>query len=168
MKSLVTTIVGIAGMAAGWMLAAMVVIGLAGAFSVNDRDGGIAMAAFFAVGPAVGLICLVIGIWFALRWFDRGGLAPLMAHVLLAVLSLTILAAATAAAFWLNRPRLASNGLPPVLKHPQGDVVFKVELGATPDEAEGFGNWQAATPVQGDTTSVEDYKIRNRSARVSD
>lgn len=50
---------GLLGLFAGWFGLAMAVIGLAG----PDRDGGIAMAAFFQIGPIGGLAGLGLGLW---------------------------------------------------------------------------------------------------------
>src|SRR3984957_12538823 len=49
---------GLLGMLAGWFALAMLVISLAG----PDRDGGIAMGAFFDIGPFGGLVGFVIGV----------------------------------------------------------------------------------------------------------
>jgi hypothetical protein len=50
---------GVLGMLAGWVALASLVISLAG----QDRDGGIAMGAFFQIGPIGGLVGFVIGVW---------------------------------------------------------------------------------------------------------
>jgi hypothetical protein len=50
---------GLLGMLAGWFGLAFLVVSLAG----HDRDGGIAMGAFFNIGPFGGLVGLVTGIW---------------------------------------------------------------------------------------------------------
>jgi hypothetical protein len=49
---------GVIGLLAGWFGLAALVIGLAG----PDRDGGVAMGAFFNIGPIGGLVGLVAGV----------------------------------------------------------------------------------------------------------
>jgi hypothetical protein len=50
---------GVVGMLAGWFGLAMLVISFAG----FDRDGGIAMGAFFEIGPIGGLVGFAAGVW---------------------------------------------------------------------------------------------------------
>lgn len=50
---------GVLGLLAGWSGLAVLVIGLTG----PDRDGGIAMGAFFNIGPIGGFIGFVAGVW---------------------------------------------------------------------------------------------------------
>src|SRR3977135_3748427 len=50
---------GVVGMLAGWFGLAFLVIALAG----PDRDGGVAMGAFFNIGPFGGLIGFGVGVW---------------------------------------------------------------------------------------------------------
>ena len=54
---------GLLGMLAGWFALAFLVISLAG----PDRDGGIAMGAFFQIGPLGGLVGFVIGVWLFIK-----------------------------------------------------------------------------------------------------
>ena len=54
---------GLLGMLAGWFALASLVISLSG----PDRDGGIAMGAFFLIGPIGGLVGFVIGVWLFIR-----------------------------------------------------------------------------------------------------
>jgi hypothetical protein len=58
MRIIVGFISGVLGMLAGWFGLAMLVVALAG----PDRDGGIAMGAFFNIGPIGGLVGFVAGI----------------------------------------------------------------------------------------------------------
>lgn len=55
---------GLLGALAGWSGLAALVIALAG----PDRDGGIAMGAFFDVGPIGGVVGLIAGIWLFVRF----------------------------------------------------------------------------------------------------
>lgn len=52
------------GALAGWFALAALVIALAG----PDRDGGIAMGAFFVIGPIGGVVGLIAGIWLFVRF----------------------------------------------------------------------------------------------------
>ena len=58
MRILIGLLSGILGMLAGWFALAILVIAVSG----PDRDGGIAMGAFFGIGPIGGLIGFVAGI----------------------------------------------------------------------------------------------------------
>jgi hypothetical protein len=49
---------GVIGLLAGWFGLAALVIGLAG----PDRDGGVAMGAFFNIGPIGGLVGFAAGV----------------------------------------------------------------------------------------------------------
>lgn len=65
------------GMLAGWSALAALVIMLAG----PDRDGGIAMGAFFNIGPIGGVVGLIAGIWlFARIGLVRNSAAPPVAE----------------------------------------------------------------------------------------
>ena len=55
---------GVVGMLAGWFGLAFLVVALAG----EDRDGGIAMGAFFNIGPLGALIGLGVGVWLFVRF----------------------------------------------------------------------------------------------------
>src|SRR3954469_9176180 len=55
---------GVVGMLAGWFGLAFLVIALAG----PDRDGGIAMGAFFNIGPLGALIGFAVGIWLFVKF----------------------------------------------------------------------------------------------------
>jgi len=58
MRYIIGFISGILGALAGWFGLAMLVIALAG----EDRDGGIAMGAFFQIGPVGGVIGFILGV----------------------------------------------------------------------------------------------------------
>jgi hypothetical protein len=59
MRFVLGFLAGLLGMLAGWFALAMLVVSLAG----PDRDGGIAMGAFFQIGPIGGLVGFVVGVW---------------------------------------------------------------------------------------------------------
>jgi hypothetical protein len=64
---------GLLGMLAGWFALAILVASLAG----PDRDGGIAMGAFFEIGPVGGVVGFVIGVWlFIKKGIVREGVSP--------------------------------------------------------------------------------------------
>lgn len=121
MKFLAPSIAGILGLAAGWISAVVVLLGLSAVMGVVDRDGGLAMMAFFGIGPIAGLIGLIAGVWLALRRQNQKSIAVLAAHVAVALLIVAGLSAATAGVFWINRSYVASNALPPSL-------IFEIKL----------------------------------------
>jgi MFS family permease len=55
---------GILGMLAGWAGLALLVISLAG----HDQDGGIAMGAFFQIGPIGGVVGFIVGVWLFVKF----------------------------------------------------------------------------------------------------
>ncbi len=55
---------GVLGMLAGWLGLAALVMGLSG----SDRDGGIAMGAFFQIGPIGGLVGFVAGVMMFMKF----------------------------------------------------------------------------------------------------
>jgi len=59
MRYILGLLSGLLGMLAGWFGLAFLVVSLAG----HDQDGGIAMGAFFNIGPIGGLVGLIAGIW---------------------------------------------------------------------------------------------------------
>jgi len=64
---------GFVGMLAGWFGLALLVIALAG----PDRDGGIAMGAFFNIGPLGALVGFGLGVWLFVKFGLVGrGAAP--------------------------------------------------------------------------------------------
>lgn len=67
MRFILGLLSGLIGLLAGWSGLAALVVALAG----PDRDGGIAMGAFFNIGPVGGVIGLIAGVWL----FNRFGVA---------------------------------------------------------------------------------------------
>jgi len=55
---------GLLGMLAGWAGLALLVISLAG----HDQDGGIAMGAFFQIGPIGGIVGFIVGVWLFIKF----------------------------------------------------------------------------------------------------
>ncbi len=66
MRFILGLLSGLVGMLAGWSGLAALVLALSG----PDRDGGLAMGAFFNIGPVGGLAGLIAGIWL----FNRIGI----------------------------------------------------------------------------------------------
>jgi len=80
---------GVVGLLAGWFGLAFLVITLAG----PDRDGGIAMGAFFDIGPLGALIGFGVGVWL----FVKFGLVAQRAPVAIAPSPEPVIASAVAA-----------------------------------------------------------------------
>jgi MFS family permease len=71
---------GVIGMLAGWFGLAALVIALAG----PDRDGGLAMGAFFNIGPIGGLVGFAAGVLlFVKLGIDSEGISPIFAVAVL-------------------------------------------------------------------------------------
>ena len=63
MRFIIGFLSGVLGMLAGWAGLAFLVVSLAG----PDRDGGIAMGAFFQIGPIGGVIGFIVGVWLFIK-----------------------------------------------------------------------------------------------------
>jgi hypothetical protein len=73
---------GVIGMLAGWFGLAALVIALAG----PDRDGGVAMGAFFNIGPIGGLVGLATGVLlFVKKGIGSKGTSPTFAVAILVI-----------------------------------------------------------------------------------
>jgi hypothetical protein len=87
---------GLIGMLAGWSGLAALVVALSG----PDRDGGVAMGAFFNIGPIGGLAGFIAGIWL----FNRIGVvrdgAPAAGARLSYPFAVTILLLVAGLAYW--------------------------------------------------------------------
>jgi hypothetical protein len=66
---------GVVGMLAGWFGLASLVIALAG----PDRDGGVAMGAFFNIGPLGAFVGFAVGVWLFVKFGLVAQGAPLAA-----------------------------------------------------------------------------------------
>jgi hypothetical protein len=64
MRIVLGFLAGLVGMIGGWVGLEALVLAVAG----PDRDGGIAMGAFFQIGPLGGLVGFVAGIWLFIRF----------------------------------------------------------------------------------------------------
>ena len=64
LRIIIGLLAGILGMLAGWAGLAFLVISLAG----HDQDGGIAMGAFFQIGPIGGVIGFILGVWLFIKF----------------------------------------------------------------------------------------------------
>ena len=63
MRFIIGFLSGVLGLLAGWSALAALVVVLAG----PDRDGGIAMGAFFNIGPIGGVAGFVAGVWLFIK-----------------------------------------------------------------------------------------------------
>lgn len=64
MRFVLGSLSALLGLVAGWFALALAVITLAG----PDRDGGIAMGAFFQIGPIGGIVGAIVGVWLFRRF----------------------------------------------------------------------------------------------------
>ncbi len=143
---------GVVGMLAGWFGLAFLVIAMAG----PDRDGGVAMGAFFNIGPVGALIGFGIGVWLFVKFglvARAAAPAPTRISRPFAAVVLTIVAGL---AWWAWYELIRS----PYLTH--GDMTltlqFRLPAGmAVPAEArdvqivldEGGRYWPASLNEQG-------------------
>jgi len=67
MRFIIGFLSGVLGALAGWFALAMLVIGVSG----PDRDGGIAMGAFFNIGPIGGVIGFIAGVLLYVKFGQR-------------------------------------------------------------------------------------------------
>ena len=74
MRFIIGFLSGVLGLLAGWSGLAAIVVGLGG----PDRDGGLAMGAFFNIGPIGGLVGFVAGILLFIKigMVSQGASAP--------------------------------------------------------------------------------------------
>ena len=63
MRFIIGFLSGVLGMLAGWAGLAFLVVSLAG----PDREGGIAMGAFFQIGPIGGVVGFFVGVWLFIK-----------------------------------------------------------------------------------------------------
>ena len=144
------------GMLAGWSGLAALVIALAG----PDRDGGIAMGAFFNIGPIGGVAGLIAGIWLFMRFglvrnaapspaADSSDAAPRPATRLSLPFAIPVLLISAGLAWWgwyefIRSPNL-SHGfmtldiefrLPAGMALPDSEEDVRIEV----EEAQGYAN----------------------------
>jgi hypothetical protein len=179
------------GMLAGWAGLAALVITLAG----PDRDGGIAMGAFFNIGPIGGIAGLIAGIWLFMRFglirnatpqraTETSDAAPRPAARLSLPFAIPVLLITVGLAWWgwyeLIRSPYLSHGFMTL------DIEFRLPAGMTlPDkeedlkiaveEAQGYANallpanWRAH---DGDRRAIIasaslSYKTRHRAISLT-
>ncbi|MGE0584193.1 MAG: hypothetical protein AB7O39_03585 [Flavobacteriaceae bacterium] len=112
---------GIAGTIIGWLVAAFLAVGLGGVLGIGEREGALAMTAFFAIGPVGGLIGLILAVWLLMRWRRRHTMAVTAGHLAAAIAGVGVAAGVIAGGFWVMRPHTASNRLPP-------ELVFEIVM----------------------------------------
>jgi hypothetical protein len=179
------------GALAGWSGLAALVVMLAG----PDRDGGIAMGAFFDIGPIGGVAGLIAGIWLFVRFgivrnaapqpvTETSDVAPHRATRLSAPFAVTVLLIATSLAWWgwyefIRSPNL-SHGfmtlaiefrLPAGMTLPDKEEDVQIQV----EEAQGYAsamlpaNWRAH---DGDRKAIISsaslmYKTRHRAVSLT-
>ena len=129
MGYIAAALAGVVGTVVGWLAAALLAVAIGSALGVSDREGALAMSAFFAIGPIGGLTGLVLAVWFVMRRRRRKGLTATASHLGAAVAGVVVAAVLVAGGFWLTRPFTNGNGLPP-------ELVFEILMpaGAKPPE----------------------------------
>jgi MFS family permease len=182
---------GLLGALAGWSALAALVIMLAG----PDRDGGIAMGAFFGIGPIGGVAGLIAGIWLFVRFglvrsatpqppAETSDAAPRRARRLSAPFAATVLLTVAVLGYWgwyeLIRSPTLSHGfmtlaiefrLPPGMSLPDNGEDVHIEI----EEAKGYAdpmlpaNWRAH---DGDRRAIIAwtllmYKTRHRAVSLT-
>ncbi|QAU48012.1 hypothetical protein [Bradyrhizobium guangzhouense] len=182
---------GLLGALAGWSALAALVVMLAG----PDRDGGIAMGAFFDIGPIGGVVGLVAGIWLFVRFglvrnvapepvTEAHEAAPPRATRLSFPFAITVLLVVAGLGYWgwyelIRSPNL-SHGfmtlqvefrLPPGMSLPDQEEDVHIEV----EEATGYANamlppnWRAH---DGDRKAIIStvslmYKTRHRAVSLT-
>jgi hypothetical protein len=180
------------GMLAGWSALAALVVMLAG----PDRDGGIAMGAFFNIGPIGGVAGLVAGIWLFIRFglvrnaaqpaaaVETSDAAPRRTTRLSLPFAATVLLIATMLGWWgwyefIRSPNL-SHGfmtldiefrLPAGMALPDKEEDVKIEV----EEATGYAdallpaNWRAHDGERRAIISSASlmYKTRHRAVSLT-
>ena len=179
------------GALAGWSALAALVIMLAG----PDRDGGIAMGAFFNIGPIGGVVGLVVGIWLFVRFGivrntappaapESADPAPRRATRLSLPFAATVLLIATSLTWWgwyefIRSPNLSRGfmtlaiefRLPAGMTLPDNEEDVHIEV----EEATGYANallpanWRAH---DGDRKAIIAsaslmYKTRHRAVSLT-
>ena len=180
---------GLLGALAGWAGLAALIVALAG----PDRDGGIAMGAFFDIGPIGGVVGLIAGIWLFVRFglvrapqppAETADAAPRPASRLSFPFAIIVVLIVAVLGWWgwyefIRSPNL-SHGfmtlgiefrLPPGMALPDNEEDVKIEV----EEATGYANamlppnWRAH---DGDrraiiATASLMYKTRHRAVSLT-
>jgi len=95
MTYLLAILAGAAGAVVGYLVGAFATLLIFSYLAVPDREGGLGYFAFFFVGPVVGVIGLVIGVWLVLRyWGGHRGFVALAGRGLLVITAIAALVAA--------------------------------------------------------------------------
>ncbi|MBR1087225.1 hypothetical protein JQ621_07005 [Bradyrhizobium manausense] len=193
MRIILGLLSGLLGALAGWAGLAALVVMLAG----PDRDGGIAMGAFFDIGPIGGVVGLIAGVWLFVRFglvrnaapepgdaAESPETAPPRASRLSFPFAITVLLIVAALGYWgwyefIRSPNL-SHGfmtlaiefrLPPGMTLPDKEQDVHIEV----EEATGYANamlppnWRAH---DGDRKAIISsaslmYKTRHRAVSLT-
>lgn len=107
----------IVGALAGWFGSAMIYMSVMLATGASDREGALAMGAFFGIGPVGGIVGALAGAGLVL-YFRRRSAGPTMGKT--AFITLAVVVGALFAGFnWLNssisKPQFSGHGTKPVM-----------------------------------------------------
>ncbi len=114
---------GLLGATLGWGLLAMAGYAVLHSMGYRDGDGGLAMTAFFAIGPGGGLLGFLLGSIIALRRRGPGGAAPGLARLPLVIVTAAGVVGAVVIGLWYARSLDSPNSLPP-------ELLFEIRLPA--------------------------------------
>ncbi len=109
MTHLIAIIAGIVGAALGWVVAAALALLIGDLFDVSNFEGGLGMLAVLGIGPIGGLIGLVAGVWFTLRWRGHVGLGAVAWRIPVVIVATASLLACAMWYFYEMRPNLSTS-----------------------------------------------------------
>ncbi len=98
MVYLLAMLAGAAGAVIGWLIGGSIAVVVAGQFGLSDFEGARGYFAYLFVGPIVGVVGLVAGIWLVLRY--RGGFTGFSAVAGRGLLVIAAIGAIVAAGIW--------------------------------------------------------------------
>jgi hypothetical protein len=116
MTYLFAVLAGIAGLVAGWAVAAGGALLFASATGMSNFEGAAGMFAVFGIGPIGGLVGLILGIWLVLRYRGRHfGFGSIAIRSLLVIVAIGVLIAGGFGVTYLTRDTVNAGGPPPRL-----------------------------------------------------
>ncbi len=108
MTYFIAIVVGIIGAALGWIVAAVLALLIGDLLEVSNFEGGLGMLAVLGIGPIGGLIGLVAGVWFTLRWRGHVGPGAVAWRIPLVIVATISLVAGAMWYFYETRPNLST------------------------------------------------------------
>ncbi len=109
MTYLIAVIAGIIGAALGWIVAAALALLIGNLLEVSNFEGGLGMLAVLGFGPIGGLIGLVAGVWFTLRWRGHVGHGSVAWRIPVVILAIASLVAGAMWYFYETRSNLSTS-----------------------------------------------------------